>query len=150
MTRDDLSFLIEKATGLLLLVIGLEWLPGLIDGVLGSGVMTPSTRQLALHTLVPLAAGAFLLWRRRPPAVVPAAATSPSAMTRAEWLWVGLKMLGAFVMLYGFGNLVSLPSWAMMGYGTFPLGVAVQQAFYLLGGAWLLFGTRVWRLACRE
>src|SRR5262245_18137153 len=155
MTRDDLSFLIEKGAGMVFLVIGLDWLPDLIDvWFAGIGSEDPKPREAAIRTLVPLAAGVFLLMRRKPAEVAAAAAPPPSAMTRADWLWVGCKLLGAVAMLYGAGNFVLHVAWATSAAPEFPVGAMAgsiaYSAIHVIGGAWLFFGTRAWRFACRE
>ena len=162
MMRDDLSFLLEKAAALVLLVIGLDWLPQLIDVWIGGvGPEDPAPRYVALRTFVPLAAGAFLLMRRKPassppplPASMPPTPTA-AAIGRADWLWIGCKIVGAVAMLYGVSNLILSVAWLCGGLDVYParavaVGHIASQAVYAAGGAWLLFGERIWRFACRE
>ncbi|HEX5111069.1 MAG TPA: hypothetical protein VFV95_21605 [Vicinamibacterales bacterium] len=165
MTRDDWSFLLEKAAALVLIVIGIVALPDLIDVWIGGvGAEDPSPRYWALRALIPLAAGAFLWMRRKSPsagAATPGTVppTAAAAMGRADWLWVGCKVVGAVACLYGLGNLVHSLGWMITGLAASTgrsreilvlIGSVASSAIHVIGGAWLFFGERVWRLACRE
>lgn len=157
MTREDISILLEKAAGLWLVVIGLDWLPELMNKwIKGVGAEDTSARELLLRTLVPLAAGAFLLFRKHAAAAMPAATQPPpSTMSRADWLWVGCKLVGACFGLMGTGYLMGSVVFIVVGPGSgdhwlLALSSLFAPAIWIVLGAFLFFGNGLWRLACRE
>ena len=155
MTRDDVRFLIEKAAAFYLIVYGIEWLPELLDAWMSMGHEDTSKRAETLRTIVPLAAGVLLMLRRTPPdtAASPAPSTPAPAspLRRGDWLWIGLKLLGAGAVLYGASNLLLAVAWLLSMKGSAGGGTIVfGQLGWIVGGAWLFFSDQLWRLACRE
>lgn len=156
MSRDDLVFLLERAFGIWLVVIGLDALPEWLDRWIGGGQHDKSVRLLALDVLVPVVAGAFLIGRRIRGGTTSGTAPSPSAThtTREDWLWVGCKLLGAGAMIHGVANLPLSAVWVWGGFPGAPRGtsiaVVLSAALWIAGGAWLFFGDGVWRTACRS
>jgi hypothetical protein len=68
-------------------------------------------------------------------------------MRREDWLWVGCKLVGAWLLGI---SLMQLPMFFAFGERArelvpLSLGMLLPAGFAL----WLLFGNTLWRLACR-
>ena len=166
MRREDIVWLMVKGAGVWLLVTGVERLPTAVAMMFDPQARWGSTYiEPWISSVGPLLVGGLLLfanegrWLRavndgREPAPieteVPTEGARAGTMTRQDWLWVGLKIVGAWVVAVSLVYLASY--WSMVGLSggrfgmwTTLVGAACHTAF----GLWLLFGNQIWRWASR-
>ncbi|MCB9886273.1 MAG: hypothetical protein H6838_12330 [Planctomycetes bacterium] len=152
MNRTDWLWLTIKAAGIYLILVGIEQLSGPAE-----------SNGQRLGALLPLAIGLFVLfadpsrWLQRivgeagPVQADPAQtapATAPTALTREDWLWVGSKLLGAYLIANGMLTIGNMLTMVIMSAGLVAL-MLIGSIAYLVFGCMLLFGDRLWRRACR-
>ena len=158
MRREDWLWLVLKVAGLWLVVTAVEVMSLDKWSWFDYGEGATAGREQLLRVAVPLAAGLCLLlvdFARWLP-VVPAAPAESAAqsarvstMLRGDWLWLGLKIVGAYyamLMIVYLGQIVFHISGGWSEWGFAVIGPAMSLALAL----WLLFGERVWRVAARE
>lgn len=155
MRREDWLWLVLKAAGLWLVVTAIEVMSLASWSWFDYGESDTAGREQLLRVAVPLAAGLGLLlidFARWLPLVPPEAAPQServSTMPRSDWVWVGLKVVGAYygmMMVVYAGQIVTLVSGGVSEWGLRMIGPAVCLALSL----WLLLGDRVWRVATRD
>ena len=155
MRREDWLWLLLKAAGLWLIVTAVEtasmenWFTDRMTESYAAG------REQLLRMAIPLASGLCLLmvdFKRWLP-VVPAESSpnseQASSMTRSDWLWVGIKIVGAYyamLMVFYFGQFFSMTGGRVSSWVVAMAGPVVGLGLAL----WLLMGDTVWRVASRE
>lgn len=160
MKREDWLWLAIKVAGIYLMVCGVDHVPDLLLAIQKSpGLEEPTRLGPFLKAAVPLAIGLFLLLQGHKIITTleaaPNAASTPEPVApatflrREDWLWVGMKLMGAWFACL---CLLQTPWLTMQSHDGFGLG----EAIFLLSlsaamaiSLWLLFGSQLWRWASR-
>jgi len=155
MRREDWLWLLIKAAGLWLIVGAVEVMQSEAWSWFDHGQEPTAGREQLLRVAVPMAAGLVLMlvdFAKWLP--VESSGDAPEsrpimALDRADWLWVGLKIVGAYsammVVLF-VGQLLSFAR----DFSSIRWPEVLWPGCSLVIALWLLFGDKVWRVAVRE
>lgn len=171
MQRDDIAWLLVKASGLWLVIEGVYYLPAAVMTLHRWTEKDNGESLIAfLDSGIPLAIGLFLLFANVEPmlramgverrgratradgedAPTKAVQAAPRGLDRYDWLWVAFKVCGLLIAAYGvmtLAGIIPMGDAAIEG-GILSYYLATGGIFVVVGLA-LLFGDAIWSLAAR-
>ena len=146
MTREDVFWILTRATMLLLVVRAVEAVAPMLGALqMDSGLTRKQATEAVGAVVAPLlAAWALFAFERRKAAPVEANQVT-LALRREDLLWVALKVFGAWMLVEGVSGGIG---WILYGdVFDVPLLWRTVSLLQVGLGAWFLFGDRLWRIA---